>query len=299
MSPADPDHRSLGAMTDIAVCMAAYNRRDRTLACLASLFAAELPDGARLTVYLLDDNSTDGTGEAVAGAYPQVKLLHGDGACYWAGGMRRAYGAALEGPHSHFVWLNDDVELSPDALAKLLRQSSQLRAQTGGEVIVVGAMMDPATGATTYSGLVSYSRIRPWKLKRRHPDPEQAVPCDTLNGNLVLIPRALALRLGNIAAQYTHAFGDIDYGYRARRAGASLWIAPGYAGSCAANVSRPRWKRAGLSMAQRFSMINSPLGVPVKDQLFYAFRHFGLAAPFVFVEPYVSVAAAHFWPERT
>ncbi len=285
-------------MMDIAVCMAAYNRRDRTLACLASLFAAALPEGARLSVYLLDDGSTDGTAEAVTHAYPRVRLLQGDGACYWAGGMRRAYGAALEGAHSHFVWLNDDVELLADALTKLIGQSSLLAGQTHGEVIVVGAMKDPATGATTYSGLVSYSRLRPWKLKRQVPDPEHAVPCDTLNGNLVLIPRALALRLGNIASQYTHAFGDIDYGYRARRAGASLWIAPGHAGFCAANVSRPRWKRAGLSMAQRFSMINSPLGVPVKDQLFYAFRHFGLAAPFVFVEPYVSLAAAHFWPER-
>ena len=52
-------------------------------------------------------------------------------------------------------------------------------------------------------------------------------------------------------------------------------------------------------MAQRFRMINSPLGMPVKDHLFYAFRHFGLAGPLVFAEPYVSLAAAHFWPEQS
>ena len=120
------------ATLDIAVCMAAHNRRDRTLACLASLFAADMPAGGRLNVFLLDDGSTDGTGEAVAEAYPQVTLLRGDGACYWAGGMRRAYGAALDGPYTHFVWLNDDVELAPDALTGLLRQSDALRARTGG-----------------------------------------------------------------------------------------------------------------------------------------------------------------------
>lgn len=287
------------AAVDIAVCMAAHNRRERTMACLASLFAADRPAGGRLTVYLLDDGSTDGTAEAVTLAYPQVKLLRGDGACYWAGGMRRAYGAALDGAYTHFVWLNDDVELMPDALTRLLRHSDALRAETGGEVIVVGAMKDHATGATTYGGLVRYSQLRPWKLKRRDPHPDRPVPCDTVNGNLVLIPRALAQRLGNIEPQFTHAFGDIDYGYRARRAGATLWVAPGHAGYCAPNVSRPRWKRAGLSMAQRFQMINSPLGVPMKDQRVYAFRHFGLAGPFVFVEPYVSLAAAHFWPERS
>jgi len=284
-------------MIDIAVCIAVFNRRERTLACLASLFAAELPASARLSVFLLDDASTDGTGEAVRAIYPLVNQIQGDGHRYWAGGMRLAYGAALEGPYSHFIWLNDDVVLTPDALVKLFATQDSVRA--GADVIVVAAMRDSADGAITYSGLVKGPGLRPWKLERRIPDAERPVPCDTINGNLVLIPRALALRLGNIDPVFTHAFGDIDYGFRARRAGATLWVAAGHCGYCAANVSRPRWKKAGLSFAERIRLITSPLGVPPKDQFVYAFRHFGLVGLIVFAEPYLAMATSHFLSKRS
>ncbi len=288
-------------MSDIAVCMACHNRRERTLACLASLFAAERPAGATLSIYLLDDGSTDGTGDAVRAAYPEVRVIEGDGERYWAGGMRMAYGAALEGPHDWFLWLNDDVELLPDALTKLFAAYDAARAESGREAIIVGAMKDPASGAVSYSGLMVASRLRPWKLKRRQPDPTRPTPCDTVNGNLVLIPRALALKLGNIDPGFTHAFGDLDYGFRARRAGARLWVAPGFAGLCAANanVSLPRWKRPGLSLAQRMKMINSPLGVPIKDQVLYAMRHHLLISPVVIAAPYATLVKSHFWPERS
>jgi GT2 family glycosyltransferase len=281
-------------MIDLAVCMAAHNRREQTLACLASLYAAKLPPGAALAIYLLDDGSTDGTAQAVETAFPQVRLFSGDGHLYWAGGMRKAYGAALAGPHSHFLWVNDDIEIKPDALTGLLSCYDQVRAEIGGEHIVVGAMLDPTTGRTSYGGLVKASSLLPWKLRQQLPDEHRPLACDTINGNLTLIPRPLALRLGNIDAGYTHAFGDLDYGYRARRSGAGLWIAPGHSGYCAANFRGLKWRQRGLSLAERFRMILGPLGVPIKDQLLYSTRHFPLICPVVALAPYVMVVLIHF-----
>ena len=103
----------------------------------------------------------------------------------------------------------------------------------------------PSLVTRSYAGQVRASRLMPWKLKCSTPDPVRPTPCDTINGNLVLIPRALAPRLGNIDPGFAHAFGDLDYGFRARKAGARLWVAPGFAGRCAPNVSRPRYKRPG------------------------------------------------------
>jgi Mrp family chromosome partitioning ATPase len=81
----------------IAAVLAAYNRRELTLACLASLQAQQVP-GVVLYTFALDDASSDGTADAVAERFPDTVLLHGDGQQYWAGGMCQAFAAAGAGP---------------------------------------------------------------------------------------------------------------------------------------------------------------------------------------------------------
>ena len=54
-----------GGGTRVAAVMAAYNRRDLTLACLRSLRAQQVP-GVALDVFVLDDASSDDTSEAIA-----------------------------------------------------------------------------------------------------------------------------------------------------------------------------------------------------------------------------------------
>jgi GT2 family glycosyltransferase len=75
----------------IAVLLTCYNRKQKTLGCLRSLLGQPQGFNSRLTVYLLDDASTDGTANAIAEEFPQVRLLEGDGNYYWNGGMRAAF----------------------------------------------------------------------------------------------------------------------------------------------------------------------------------------------------------------
>src|SRR6266542_2947767 len=58
----------------VAAVMAAYNRRELTLACLRSLRAQRAP-GVTLDAFVLDDASTDGTGQAIAEEFPEAALL--------------------------------------------------------------------------------------------------------------------------------------------------------------------------------------------------------------------------------
>src|SRR6266498_2334611 len=96
----------------VAAVMAAYNRRELTLACLRSLRAQRAP-GVTLDAFVLDDASTDGTGQAIAEEFPEAALLRGTGRLYWNGGMRTAFGAAIAGDYDYYLWMNDDTAPSP------------------------------------------------------------------------------------------------------------------------------------------------------------------------------------------
>ncbi|GLZ46963.1 acetylglucosaminyltransferase [Actinomycetospora sp. NBRC 106375] len=221
----------------IAAVMAVHNRKALTLACLDSLRAQQVAEGT-LDVFVLDDASTDGTAEAVRHRHPDVGLLDGDGHQYWNGGMRRALGAAMAGDYDYYLWMNDDTTLVDDgALELLLRTEQRLRQGGRGPVIVVGSTQHPETGELTYGGQTRPSRRRrlSWALVPPGDEPRQS---ETMNGNIVLVPRAVVRRIGNIDPAYIQQLGDLDYGLRARAAGCEVWLAPGTAGLCASHPSR-------------------------------------------------------------
>src|SRR6266540_3289971 len=114
----------------VAAVMAAYNRRELTLACLRSLRAQRAP-GVTLDAFVLDDASTDGTGQAIAEEFPEAALLRGTGRLYWNGGMRTAFGAAIAGDYDYYLWMNDDTALHDGALAVLLDTERRLRERGG------------------------------------------------------------------------------------------------------------------------------------------------------------------------
>jgi len=75
---------------DLAVLMAAHNRRDTTLLCLRSLFEGRL-DNVHLSVTLVDDGSNDGTADAIRLQFPSVAIIHGDGTLFWSRAMALAW----------------------------------------------------------------------------------------------------------------------------------------------------------------------------------------------------------------
>jgi GT2 family glycosyltransferase len=279
-------------MATVAVCIASFNRRERTLECLAKLCSATLPDGLSLVVHLLDDGSSDGTAAAVEARFPAVRLHRGDGNCFWAGGMRIAYGAALAEHHDYYIWLNDDVELLADSLQRAILALEDIARQFGGEHIVIGAMRARETETTTYGGFVRESRIFPWRFRRIDPDPDRPRECETINGNFVLIPGTVAQRLGKVNPSYIQMHADLDLGLSARRAGVRNWVLPGYAGICDANVSgRKNWKAPGLAFSERLRIMEHPLGYPLKANIAYS-RNFGWWAPIMVAAPYVALLRA-------
>lgn len=267
----------------IAAVLAAYNRRQLTLECLGAL-EAQQPAGVDLHVYVLDDASTDGTAAAIHEQFPRVTVLHGDGRQYWNGGMRRAFGAAIAHGYDCYLWMNDDTTLDDGALTRLLEVDAHLRARGERAAIVVGTTRDPDSGEPTYGGRVRPSRwTRPlyWELVKPSDEPQQ---CETMNGNVVLLPHAVVERVGNIDPRYVQQMGDHDYGLRARAAGCTVWVAPGTIGTCAQHPPRRTDQQPFM---QEWSRSWSVKQQPFRPWAVFSRRWAGPLWPIFWASPYL------------
>jgi GT2 family glycosyltransferase len=277
--------------SSIAVLITCHNRRAKTLACLEALSKQIFPNNNshrhNIVVYLVDDGSTDGTGAAVQARYPQVKLIPGTGQLFWNGGMHLAFAEAMKSNYDYYLWLNDDTMLYPDALATLLGVSQQLIAQRNERSVVVGSVQDPQSGRLSYGGLVRAKGWHPLKFELVEPG-ESIKPCLTCHGNCILIPQSVVRRVGNLDPNFIHSTGDLDYGLRVWQQGESVWLAPGFLGSCEYNPIRHQaWEEPGLTLRERWHKINQPLGLPIREWKVFARRHAGAFWSIYWLLPYV------------
>ena len=198
--------------------------------------------------------------------------------------MHRSFAHALEQGHDFYLWLNDDTLLNEDALELLLTTFRTMREQTGRAGIVVGSTRDSATGALTYGGLIHASRWRPLKFTLLSPATAPQA-CDAMNGNCVLIPNEVTLKVGNLDWSFEHSMGDFDYALRARKLDIPIWIAPGYVGTCSRNeLPVPD---QSMTWIGRIRFTASRKYLPPKSWAIYTRRHGGFLWPIYFLWPYV------------
>lgn len=278
----------------LAVVLASYNRKEKTLACIQAVTtqAQDLPAlrGA-LRIVLVDDGSTDGTADEVLAKFPYVQVIRDDGSLFWCRSMHKAQAAAMAENCDYLLWLNDDTELAPDALSRLFQTEQVLRNTTRKPVVIVGSLCDPDTGRTTYGGMMRMHWWQRTNLKIATPGREP-IRVDSMNGNCVLIPSEIAKAVGNLDYQFEHAMGDMDYGFRIVRAGFSLWVMPGYVGTCRRNSPKGTYIDDDLPLSKRWRHILSPKGLPPRSLYVFARRHGGLLWPVYWAWPYIRVAVS-------
>lgn len=268
----------------IAAIMTVFNRKEDTLRCLRSL-ATQDAGGVELSVFVVDDASTDGTASAVEAEFPHIRLIRGDGDLYWNGGMRLGYEAALAEGFDFYWWLNDDVELDGDALARLLHAAELLEERRQWPGILVGSMRHPEDGQVAYGGVARHSRWRRFQFSLIEPHEVDPVPALTMNGNCVLIPKAVAHDVGNISADYRQKMGDFDYGLRAQQKDYPVWVAPGTYGTCATHPGRRTDEQPLIHELRRLWSVKE---LPPAAWMTFVRRWGGLLWPIYFLSPYLN-----------
>lgn len=266
----------------VGVVMTVFNRKAETLACLRSL-QRQANTETGMTIYVVDDASTDGTADAIRRQFPQVKLLRGDGQLYWNGGMRLALEKAYARGFDYYWWLNDDVELDEDALSRLMQTVDTLKATGRWPSIVVGSTRDSERGNVTYGGRTRTDRLRPMNFSLIEPGSEP-IAAETMNGNCVLVPTEVALTLGNLTPAYRQSMGDYDYGLRARQSGYGVWVAPGTFGLCNKHTVRDT---RNTPLSSELRRLASTKELPFRAWATFTRRWSGALWPVYFLSPYV------------
>ena len=187
----------------VAVLMTVFNRKQITIQGLKSLFKAiSLTKDLVFDVYLVDDNSPDGTIEAVKKQFDSIITIPGTGGLYWGGGMNLAWNTAVKRKkYDYFLWYNDDNFLFDDSLLSLFKDNEKY----GDDCIISGVFHDKL-GNVSYGG-----KKRDGSLI----DVGSNINVFYMNGNLVLIPYRIFQKVGFIDSRFVHGIGDYDYGFRA------------------------------------------------------------------------------------
>jgi GT2 family glycosyltransferase len=207
----------------VSVVVLSWNGREDTLACLGSLASVTHHP---LSVICVDNGSTDGSPEAVAAAFPAVRLLRLPRNAGFAGGMNAGIREALESGADHVLTLNNDTLVDPGFV-------EPLAAATGAGVAAACAQVlfaDPPD-RVWYAG----ARFRPRRgYQGRHlhygrPPLAPTLPpyeTDRACAGAMLVPRPVLERVG-LFDESLFAYGeDVDWSLRARRAGLRVLVVP-------------------------------------------------------------------------
>lgn len=253
----------------VTVIFTCFNRKEKSLKCIKTLTGQDLEIEYQFIV--VDDNSTDGTAEAILALKNNVILLDGNGSLYWAGGMRKGIKAYLESVQdSEYVLLvNDDVEFFEGIVNKLITESKEKK-----DAVIVGATCDDH-GSFSY-GAMKLIVPRKKDLYRQISPSKGSVECDTFNCNCVLLSDDTIRKAGNFDPMYTHSLADIDYGLRLRKLGFHIYSSDEYVGICNKNSIKGTWIDRSLPRRERIKKKESPKGAPVKEWFYFMKKNFGI-----------------------
>ncbi len=202
---------------EVSVCVANWNSKELLRRCLSSLFHSH--QGAEFEVIVADNASTDGAAEMVACEFPQAILIRNAENRGFAAASNQA---AERSRGSHLLFLNNDTEVPPETLRRLLDLAAAHPA--GG---IFGPRLRGPSGAVqisyrrrpTIAALLHKVNLVRWtglfrqayrEYRRGSFNPVGVQTVEVLLGSAVLLPRQVFEEVGRWDERYRFGVEDID-----------------------------------------------------------------------------------------
>lgn len=218
------DEQHMPGLPQIGALVVTWNRRDDVLACIESLSESTFPN---LSVYVVDNGSTDGTSEAVRARFPEVTLIRSEENLGFAGGNNLGLKRILDHGLEAVFLLNDDVVIARDTL----------------DLLEAGGFDDPEIGVLSPKVLVFSEPGRIWSAGgtidqhtgvavQRHfgePDHGQADEISEVDyavGCAMLVKTEVIREVGLMDPRYYLYYEESDWCRRIRAAGYRVLYVP-------------------------------------------------------------------------
>src|ERR1051326_7695662 len=218
-------------MPDPSIIVVGTNERHWLKPCLNSVF--KQTTGSEFEVIVVDNASTDGTGEMIAAEFPRVKVIRNDHNYGFASANNRAIRVATG---NYVLLLNPDTEVLDGAIQKTIR-FMEVHPKSG----LVGCRLKYPNGqfqSTAYSFPTVWNALSEatflYKLFPRtklfgqyhlsYLDYDHDVQVDWLIGAYFLIRREVIAKIGLLDEQFYMYTEDTDYCYRVKQAGYEVWF---------------------------------------------------------------------------
>ncbi len=210
--------------TELSIIIVSYNTRDSLLACLQSI--ADQDYQGAIEIIVTDNASRDGSADAVARAFPAVKLIRSDTNLGFGNANNRALDIATG---RYIVLLNPDALLATDVLKKaVLAMDADANVGMAGARLVgtngewqPSARMFPSliNEILVLSGLSGRFPKSRWlgRVDRSWADPLQAADVDWVTGAFGIIRRDLIDTLGFFDPRYFLYYEEVDFCHRIRK----------------------------------------------------------------------------------
>ncbi|MBZ5591982.1 MAG: glycosyltransferase family 2 protein [Acidobacteriia bacterium] len=217
---------------DLSVVIVNHNHRPVIEKCFESLFS--LPDHATFEVTLIDNTCADGTAEWVAARYPQVAVRRNQERRGFAANANAGMRALNRGRYA--LLLNPDVIAIPGLLDRLVAfmdahpqagiAAPQLYNDDG--TVQPNCRRFPTPGTLALRALRADEVWQSTRVRRYLMDRESsgAIEVDWVTGALLVVRRVAIDDVGWLDEAYFLYWEDMDWCYRMRQAGWSVYRVP-------------------------------------------------------------------------
>lgn len=213
-------------MIDLSIVVVTWNTRELVLDCLASIERALAAHGdAPLAVetLVIDNGSSDGTGEAVRARFPRARLLRLSRNLGFAAGSNAGI---REARGRHILLLNSDARVAPGALERSVRFLDE-----HPDVGIVGPQLLNPDGSKQNS-IHNYPRLATelvpkgvfqYLFRRRFPSRRwsgrEPIDVEAITGAALFARAELVDSVGPLCEDYFFFLEETDWCWCARRAG--------------------------------------------------------------------------------
>jgi len=238
---------------DISIIVVSFNTKDLLLDCLASVF--ETVKGISFEVWVVDNNSTDGTVEATREKYPIIKIIKNTENLGFAAANNQAF-RQMNGDYA--LLLNTDTALTNGAVKELF-DFMEANPETGmacGQLLNLdGSKQNSIANFPTTLTLLSNETLLRILLPKQFPSKRRKyispLKIDSCVGACLMARKKAMDDIGLFDERYFFFFEETDWAYRMKRGGWAIYLVP------TAKIFHAQGKTIGSNLHSRIMFYRS------------------------------------------